>query len=168
MVEKAWQSTPHGGSTGVRPLMESRLNRFDFRLIHTSSQHFSWQSRWFISFLSPAQKPIPAFAALFQAKIQASPHLQGRVQFVLFRVEDWENRIYLHEPAFYYSFSFPCYYGMGQKCTFLLTLKDLSKITLSAKLSGIYYHDRMESGSGVDLVNGNRIWETALQLRMKF
>ena len=168
MVEKAWQDTPDAGSAGIRPIKEYKLNRFDFRLIHTSSKLFSWQSRWFISLLSPSKKPIPGFAALFQAQIQASPHLQGKVQFVLFRVEDWENRIYLHEPAFHYSFSFPCYYGRGQKSTVLLTLKDIKKITLSVKISGIYYYDRMEIGSGVDLVDGNRIWETALQLRLKF
>jgi len=168
MLEKAWQSTPQGGSTGVRPLKESRLNRFDVRLIHTSSKHLSWQSRWLFSILSPSKKPIPAFAAMLQAQIHATAHLQGSIQFVLFQVEDWENRIYLHEPAFYYNFSFPCYYGKGQKSTLLLTFKDIKKITLSAKISGIYYYDRMESGSGLDLVDGNRIWETALQLRLNF
>jgi len=168
MVEKTWQSTPHGTSTGARTLKQSRLNRFDVRLIHEAGQHLSWQSRWIFSFLSPASKPMPALAALFQANIRASRHLQGSFQFVLFQVEDWENRIYLHEPAFYYSFSFPCYYGMGQKSTILLTLKDIQGITFSAKVSGIHYDDRLESGSGADLINGNRIWETALQLRLKF
>ncbi len=168
MMEKAWQSTPQAGSTGVRPLMESRLNRLDVRLIHSPGKNLSWQSRWLISFLSPANKPIPAIAALLQAKIQASPHIQGSIQFVLFRVEEWDNRMYLHEPAFYYSFGFPCYYGRGQRSTVLLTLKDIKKITLSVKISGIYYYDRKEIGSGADLVHGNRIWETALQLRLKF
>jgi DNA uptake protein ComE-like DNA-binding protein len=168
MVEKSWQSTPSMGNTGARPLKESRLNRFDVRLIHETGKHFSWQSRWIFSFLSPSTEPMPALAALLRVDIRASSQLQASMQFVWFRVEEWEARIYLHEPSFYYSFSFPCYYGRGQKNSFLLTLNDLKKITFSAKLSGITYYDRKESGSGADLVNGNRMWETALQLRLKF
>jgi hypothetical protein len=103
-----------------------------------------------------------------QLKFQASPRLQGNVQFVLFRVDDWDNRIYLHEPAFYYSFSFPCYYGRGQKSTLLLTWKNIRGITFSVKISGIRYYDRLDIGSGPDRVAGNRIWESALQLRLKF
>ena len=110
MVEKAWQNTPQKGITGVRPLRDYRLNRFDVRLIHVTGKHLSWQSRWLFSCLSTAENPQPAYAALLQANIHAFTHLQGSVQFVLFQVEDWDNRIYLHEPAFYYSFRFPCYY----------------------------------------------------------
>jgi len=168
LAGKAWQNTPRVEITGVRPLKESRLTRVDLRLIYVNSTQLSWQSRCFFSFLSAIPKPLPAFAVLQQVKFQASSRLQGSVQFVLFRVDDWDNRIYLHEPGFYYSFSFPCYYGRGQKSTLLLTWKNLKGITLSVKISGIRYYDRMETGSGPDRVEGNRLWESALQLRLKF
>jgi hypothetical protein len=167
-VGKAWQSTPDAGTAGVRPLKESRVTRFDGRLVHHTGGSIRWQSRLVISILSPQQKPVPAYAALQQIDFLASPNMHCSVQFVLFHIKDWENRIYLHEPGFYYSFSFPFYYGSGQKTTFLLSLKALKGITLSAKMSGISYYDRETMGSGKDLVQGNKKWETALQLRLKF
>jgi len=72
---------------------------------------------------------------------------------VLFQVAEWENRIYLYEPGLYYSFSFPAFYGQGQKTTLLLTLKPLRRITLSAKISGVTNRNIPH-------------WESALQLRV--
>jgi len=168
LVSKAWQSTPANGTTGIRPLKETRVNRFDCRLIHENDGPIKWQSRLVLSFLSTTQKPVPAYAALQGVTFQATPYFRCTVQFVLFQVKDWENRIYLHEPGFYYSFSFPCYYGRGQKTTLLLTLKAIRGITLSAKISRISYPYRDGLGSGNDLVNGNKKWETAVQLRLNF
>jgi hypothetical protein len=168
LVSKTWQSTPEKGTTGVRHLKESRVSRFDCRLVLKTASPITWQSRLIISLLSLTQKPVPAYAALQQANIQITSYLQCTAQFVLFHVEDWENRIYLHEPSFYYSFSFPCYYGRGQKTTFLLKLKAIKEITLSAKISVISYPYRDTLGSGNDVVNGNKKWEAAVQLRLNF
>ena len=168
LVSKAWQSTPDNGTVGVRPLKESRVTRFDGRLIHETAGTLKWQSRLVISLLSSTQKPVPAYAALQEVSFRAAPYLDCTVQFVLFHAEDWDNRIYLHEPSFYYGFSFPCYYGSGQKTTLLLTLKAIKGITLSAKISGISYPYRDVLGSGNDLVNGNKKWDAAVQLRLNF
>ena len=168
MVSKTWQTTPANGTTGVRPTKKSRVTRFDWRLVYETGKHLKWQSRLVISLLSATQKPVPAYAALQQVHFQALSKVYCTVQFVLFHVNDWDNRIYLHAPGFYYSFSFPCYYGTGQKTTLLLTMKTIRRITLSAKVSGITYHNRDTSGSGNDLVKGNRKWETGVQLRLNF
>lgn len=168
LVSKTRQSTPLDGTTGVRPLKEYLVTRYDFRFAHEAGEHLSWQSRVVLSSLSSSPDPMPAYAALLEAHVQASPGLQGSIQFVVFHVKEWENRIYLHEPGFYYSFSFPGYYGQGQKTSFLLTLKAGKRITLSSKFAVLRYYDRKETGSGSDLVQGNRRWETALQLRLKF
>jgi hypothetical protein len=166
MVTKAWQSTPAKGIAGISPLKESRVTRLDCRLVHETGKALKWQSRLVISILSATEKPVPGYAALQQLNFQTTRSFHCSVQFVLFHVKDWANRIYLHEPGFYYSFSFPCYYGSGQKTTLLLTLKPISRITISVKVSGITYYNRDTSGSGNDLVQGNRKWETGVQLRL--
>lgn len=168
IVSKTWQSTPVHEALGVRPLEQSRVTRFDGRLLHDSGIPITWQSRLVISLLSTDHKPVPAYAAMQQAKIQLWSFLHCSVQFVLFHVMDWENRIYLYEPGFYYSFSFPSYYGTGQKTTLLLTLKALKGVALSAKFSAIYYPHRETLRSGNDLVIGNRLWESGMQLRLTF
>ena len=144
------------------------MTRFDGRLVYQSGPSLRWQSRLVISLLSGTPLPVPAFACLQELRLQATSKLHSTLQFVVFRINDWENRIYLHEPSFYYSFRFPSYYGSGQKTTFLITTKALKGIVLSLKISGTRYYDRLESGSGKDLVQGNRLWETGVQLRLNF
>ena len=168
LVSKTWQSTPAHEPSGIRPLEQSRVTRLDGRLLHQTGTPLTWQSRMVISLLSTEDKPVPAYAAIQQAKIQLGSFLHCSVQFVLFHVMDWENRIYLYEPGFYYSFSFPSYYGRGQKTTLLLTLKALKGIALSAKISTINYPQKETLRSGNDLVIGNRLWETGVQLRLTF
>lgn len=168
IVSKTWQSTPVHATIGVRALEQSRVTRFDGRLLHETGTPLTWQSRLVISLLSTPQKPVPAYAAMQQVNLKIRAFLHCSVQFVLFQVEDWENRIYLYEPGFYYSFSFPSYYGRGQKTTLLLTLKALKRIALSVKFTTIYYPQSETLRSGNDLVIGNRLWESGMQLRLTF
>jgi hypothetical protein len=93
----------------------------------------------------------PGYAALQQITLGSSTYLKATVQFVLFRVADWENRIYLYEPGVYYSFNFPAYFGNGQKTTLLLIAKPTHRVRLSAKISGMTNR-------------GIKKWEAAFQL----
>ena len=154
VVSKTWQSSPAEEKTKIRALLDSRVNRFDGQLIYKHPDRFRWQSRLVISCFSQNRIITPAYATLQQVTITPQKFLKATVQFVLFQVSDWENRIYLFEPGFYYSFSFPAYYGRGQKTTLLLTIKPANRVSLSAKISGLINH-------------GNREWETGIQLRLK-
>jgi len=168
LKKKMWQNTADVLKAGIRPLRESSLTRMDLRFQHKDGNTFEWQSRLVFSFLSRNQAHKPAYAFLQEARLQLTPLLTGRIQCVLFHVEDWENRIYLHEPGFYYSFNFPAYYGKGQKTTVLITLKALKAFVISCKVSGISYRNRKTLGSGNDLIRGNKRWETGLQIRIIF
>jgi hypothetical protein len=138
------------------------------RIKHNTSSSFEWQSRLVLSFLSGTHKRNPAFAFLQEARLQLKPSLVAKIQIVLFHVKDWDNRIYLYEPGFYYSFSFPAYYGEGQKTTFLITLKAFKALTLSCKVTGICYRNRDTVGSGYDLTKGNKRWLSGLQIQLRF
>lgn len=153
VVSKTWQNTPANSTDKLRPLQDSRVSRLDAQLIYNHQDLFRWQTRLVTSYFNLQHNPSPAFAAVQQITVGSNSKLKATIQFVLFQVTEWENRIYLYEPGLYYSFSFPAYYGSGQKTTLLLTLKPVRRLTFSAKISGI-------------TKNGNRKWESAIQLRL--
>lgn len=153
VVNKTWQSTPATETAKLRPLQDHRVTRMDAQLSYNLQDIFKWQSRLVVSYYSQQLEPAPAFAAVQQITLGSGRKLNTTVQFVLFQVADWENRIYLYEPGLYYSFSFPACYGNGQKTTLLFTIKPMRQITFTAKVSGITNH-------------GNRKWEAAIQLRL--
>lgn len=152
-VCKTWQTTPAANSYRIRPLQEHRVNRFDVQLIYNHLARFKWQNRLVVGYYTQNGKTIPGYAAVQQLSLNISQLLKASTQFVLFHVSDWENRIYLHEPGFYYSFNFPAYYGCGQKASLLITIKPGSGISISAKFSGTFN-------------TGNKKWDTGLQLRL--
>jgi len=153
VVSKTWQTSPAAEKSKIRPLVDSRVNRLDAQLIYKHHDRFSWQSRLVISQFSQTQSSIPGYATLQQLSIVPLRKFKATAQFVLFQVKEWVNRIYLYEPGFYYSFSFPAYYGSGQKSTLLFTLKPANGVSLSIKISGL-------------INRGIRKWDTGIQLRL--
>lgn len=154
VVSKTWQTSPAEEKSKIRPLLDSRVSRIDGQLIYKHHDRFRWQSRLVISHFSQKQTTVPGYATLQQVTIAPLKYFKATAQFVLFHVSNWENRIYLYEPGFYYSFSFPAYYGSGQKTTLLLTIKPTNGVSVSAKISSL-------------INRGNREWETGIQLRLK-
>ncbi len=166
LVKKFWQTTPGTDNTGIRSTHASNLTRMDLRFIHNPTSGLQWQSRVVVSLLSESRQAIPGYAAVQQAGINALKKLKCTLQFVVFNVTDWDNRIYLYEPGLYYSFNFPVYYGKGQKISVVVSLKSGRKLTIAGKVSVITYHDRDHTGSSNDMIPGNKKWETGLQLRL--
>jgi len=153
LYTKVWQSTPFDENSGIRPLQDHRVNRFDGQLVYNHLNRFKWQSRLVIGYSSNELKPALAYAAVQQITLVSPGKLRIRAQFVLFQVDLWENRIYLYEPGFYYSFNFPVHYGSGQRGTLLLTYKPASGVTISSKLSVIKN-------------TGKKLWDLGIQLRL--
>jgi len=154
LVNKFWQTSPGDPANKIRLLQDNRIIRYDAQLIYIHHEQFRWQSRLVLSYFSQKQNSAPAYAALQQIRLSTSKYLKVTAQFVIFHVSNWENRIYLYEPGFYYSFNFPAYYGSGQKITLLFTLKPVNRFSVSTKVSGLRNH-------------GNQKWETGIQLLLK-
>lgn len=164
VVKKIWQSTPEHNDPGLRPTRKSHLSRFDARI--AGGQVGQWQSRLLVSFLAESQHPYPAYAAVQQFSFMPLKQVKSTLQFVVFDVRDWDNRIYLYEPGLYYSFNFPSLYGSGHKTTLVLTLKSMDKLTLAAKVACTLYQRKKNLGTGNDLITGNKKWSVDMQLRL--
>jgi hypothetical protein len=149
-----WQTTPADGKAAVRPLQNSRVHRLEGQLVYKLEEHFRWMSRLIVGYYTQVQKASTGYAAVQQVSYKQGP-LRITGQCVLFKIEDWSNRIYLHEPGFYYSFSFPVYYGSGQKSTLLLTYRVLNRLRISVRISST----RNKGNQGVD---------GGIQLRVSF
>jgi len=164
MVKKIGQTTPESREPGLRPLRNSQLSRLDARI--TCDHVLQWQSRLLVSFLTESLNSYPAYAAVQQFSFSPLNQLKSTLQFVVFDVRDWNNRIYLYEPGLYYSFNFPSFYGTGQKTTLVLTLKLFQKLTLAAKVACTIYQHKKNLGTGNDLIQGNKKWSLDMQVRL--
>ncbi len=164
--KKIWQTTPKAHETGLSNFQNSETTRFDFRYTYSPASRLKWQSRFIVSILSREGKPIPGQAVIQQLNLHLKNYMKCTFQCVVFNVKDWDNRIYIYEPGLYYGFSFPAYYGIGQKVTMVISSKVFRKVTLAAKASMTTYHDRNETGSGNDLKAGNKKGEIGIQLRL--
>ncbi len=155
LVSKNWQSSPSSETSKLRPLLDSRVSRIDGQLKYKTPDLFNWTSRLVISWNSQQEEALPGYALMQQVTLCPAPKLKATLQFVQFWIEDWENRIYLYEPGFVYSFSFPFYYGKGQKTSFLLIWKPASSRSFSIKISGVTKTDHRQR-------------EASLQMLLKF
>ncbi len=164
--KKFFQTTPGSEISGLREIRSSTVSRFEYGFTYLPQPNLKWQSRLLVSFLQTERKPSPGHAATQQLTFGFRKILKCTLQFVVFNVRDWNNRIYIYEPGLYYSFNFPVYYGIGQKLTSVVSLKPLKWMTLTGKASLITYYDRKETGSGNDLIPGNEKMELEIQLRL--
>ena len=153
LVQKAWQASPADESSAVPILQDFRISRFDWQWTYSIQERFRWHGRLVIGYLSGTGTQVPGYAAVQRVSIGNLRNLSATAQLVMFHVNDWENRIYLYEPGFYYSFSFPVCYGSGQRATFLVTIKPSTFLSISVKVTGVK-------------ANGNNNWETGVQLRL--
>jgi hypothetical protein len=153
MVCKLWQTTPANAGSVIRPLLDSRVNRIDGQVTYNHEERFRWQSRFLLGYFLQ-QKNSSTGYALVQRLSLTEEHFRATAQLVFFHIQDWSNRIYLHEPGFYYSFNFPLYYGCGHRTTVLFTFLPVKQVAISLKISVI-------------LNRGKQSWESGLQVRLK-
>lgn len=153
MVSKYWQSTPADANSRIRPLLDSRMSRIDGQVIYKHEERFRWQSRILLGYCNHRQVGSTGYAVVQRFSLMRE-HFRATAQLVFFHIEDWANRIYLHEPGFYYSFSFPLYYGCGNKTTVLFTCFPATQVAISVKICGT-------------LNSGKQSWESGLQIRVK-
>ena len=165
---KIWQRTPCEGTTGPPPLTTFSRNKMSLQMTYHPIPFLEWKCRMIVSLLPEKGHTHTGYLVFQQARLQPSPKFRCSLRFLIFSAADWDNRIYIHEPGLYYSFRFPAFYGKGGKVSTVISLKAGNKVTLGGLFSVISYADREQSGSGKDLIKGNRKWETGIQCRLNF
>ncbi len=103
-----------------------------------------------------------------QVKVKSSDWLSMTYRILLFDIDSWDNRIYCYEPGLRYSFLFPSYYRTGLKNTLVISSKFSRWISLRCRLGHIHYSDKWETGSGVEIRDGDQVFDIEFQLQLTF
>ena len=85
-----------------------------------------------------------------------------------FKTDSYQSRIYAYENNVLYGYSFPSFMGEGWRTYLNLSWKPLNGLTCYLKGGFTVYPDREVIGSGVTKVEGNKLYDLALQLRFTF
>jgi hypothetical protein len=90
-----------------------------------------------------------------------------QIHFVLFRAENYENRIYLWEKSLPGSFNMPMLYGEG--CRFSIYAKyDLNAMSFRLKLGDSLMSGQTTVGEGLEQISGNRRTDILMQYSLRF
>jgi hypothetical protein len=94
--------------------------------------------------------------------------LRATLRYAFFDTDNYDSRIYSYENDMLYAFSIPGFYGRGTRFYFLLRYSLGKHFDLRFKYATTHYIDRTAVGSGLNVVQGDRLSEIKLQLSCKF
>jgi hypothetical protein len=93
-------------------------------------------------------------------------HFSLRYAFI--STDSYDSRIYAYENDVLYAFSIPAYSGRANRFYGLLHYTLNNNMSLEARYSLTQYSDRNKISSGLQEVNGNRLSQVKIQIRVKF
>jgi hypothetical protein len=94
--------------------------------------------------------------------------LQLDLRLAVFDTDSYDARVYAYENDLLYTFSVPAFSGRGQRAYALLRWEPLDAVMLQAKYAVTRYENVRTVGSGLDEVEGRRLREFRLQLRLRW
>ena len=94
--------------------------------------------------------------------------LRITLRYAFFDTEDYNSRIYSFENDMLYAFSIPAFYDQGTRLYLLLFYKLGKHFDLRLKYATTHYTNKTETGSGLNLIRGDRHSEIKTQLVCKF
>lgn len=166
--KRGWQHPGKTGASGAAPLEWLEVTRLDLQYRYVAGTDFQWKSRLIVSWYSESLGEDPGYVTAQQFTWTPFPFLKATLQMVHFRIADWENRIYLHEPGLLYQFRFPVCYGHGEKIAAVFTMKGGPRFTFSWKIATLIKSAETSSSSYGRSDSWPRKWDLALQVRLRF
>ncbi len=105
---------------------------------------------------------------VYQDLIYSSRKSNLKVQYRMawFKTDSYQSRIYAFENNVLYGYSFPAFMGKGFRTYLNLNWKPVKKLTCYLKTGFIIYPGLDEMSSGVTKVEGNKLCDITVQLRL--
>lgn len=94
--------------------------------------------------------------------------LTARGSVGYFHTDDYDSRVYSHEPGLLYTFFFPSFYGHGMRYSLCLRAAVGDRLLFIAKGGMTHYFGRSTISSGLQQIDGSTQTDVELQLRWKF
>lgn len=93
--------------------------------------------------------------------------LRAQLRLAFFDVDSYDARIYCYEHNVLYGYSFPAFSDKGLRSYINLSWKASEIVTLYLKTGCTYYPDKDYLSSGVSRVDGHKVFDLSLQMRVK-
>ena len=99
---------------------------------------------------------------------QAAPWLRLDTRLAVFETDGFDARIFVFENDLTGVFSVPALAGRGARAYVLVSATPLPSVVVQAKLAATWLRDVRRIGSGADAVEGNRVRDVGVQVRVRF
>ncbi len=163
------QETNSDGDEAIRKLVDRSKTTLRFHVAYSLSPQVKMASRAEYAFYKQENQDDRGFVVFQDLRYQFKRiPLQLTTRFAVIDVDSYDARIYAYESDITYAFSIPPYYGRSSRFYLLVDYDIAPRINLQARYSISTYYDRDEISSGNQLIEGNKISEVKLQLRVKF
>ncbi len=93
--------------------------------------------------------------------------LSFSTRLAYFDTESYNTRIYAFENDVLYAFSFPAYFNKGMRMYANIRWDITRSISVWLRVSNLFYHDRDEIGSGMELIDGKNRTDIKAQVRFR-
>ncbi|AEV32801.1 ComEA family DNA-binding protein [Owenweeksia hongkongensis] len=162
------QQTTANNETGISQLTNRSRSTFRVHTAYSISAQLKMASRLEYSFYD--EDASETGYMLFQdvkynfLKIP----LQLTARYALIDTESFNTRIYAYENDLTYVFSIPPYYGRSSRFYLMASYAINQSIDVQAKFANSHFYDRDEISSGLNTIEGNKLTEIRMQIRLKF
>ncbi len=163
------QQTNSDSEDPIRKLVDRSKTTLRFHLAYSLTSQIKMASRVEYAYYNQENQKDKGFVVFQDLRyhFNTTP-LQLTARYAIIDVDSYDARIYAYENDITYAFSIPPYYGRSSRFYLLADYEITSRINLQARYAISTYLDRDEISSGNQLIEGNKISELKIQLRIKF
>lgn len=149
--------------------VQRKRSEFRYQLNVRLSPRFSSRSRIDLVFYRKAWEREKGYLVYQDILFTSSAgKFNSQIRLAYFDTDSYKSRIYSYENNVLYGYSFPAYSGKGIRTYLNLNWKAHRCVTFYLKTGLTYYPERDYIGSGVTKTEGNKLFDTTLQMRLKF
>lgn len=146
-----------------------KKSSFRLHLNYRASENWSFKTRGEWSFFNDQVNGLKKGYLFYQDISYRFPSgrwaLSGR--YAIYKINDYDARIYAYENDVLYAFSIPAYIGTGSRAYLVAKVKLYRNIDLWVRYAQWFRNDIKVFGSGLDELPGNRRSEIKVQLRVR-
>ncbi len=151
-------------------LINYTKNTYRFHVNYAVSESVSFKNRAeLISYTQQGKDDSYGFIIYHDVvyRPQTSP-LQLTFRYAVFDADTYDSRIYTYENDVLYAFTIPAFFMKGSRVFLLARWQINRNLDLWGRIAQIWYANRDQIGSGLDLIDGNVRTDVKVQLRWRF
>lgn len=153
----------------VRDITYTKKSSLRFQLQYAASNSWMLKSRAEFSFFNDLISPIKKGYLFYQDIGYKHPSNKWSItgRYAIFKIDDYDARIYAYENDVLYAFTIPAYIGQGSRAFLVTKIRLHKKITLWVRYAQIFRNDVEIMGTGLEELPKNTRSEVKAQLRVR-